>query len=304
MNKLLLLILFLFFSLADTALGYEIVVLKSSLNKINNQVQRDFIEEIGRQVPHHGLKKIQRHQLTEIVITKENAGISRNKIRNSQPDLILALGAKALKVALSVPDIPIIHLLVIDPEKIIGNTKNVTGVGLAVPPKIQLDELIRYLPSIKRVGIIYDPKRSSKFIEQLDSITSDLEFISLTTENSAEVPALINSLHGRVDLLWMLPDLTTTNRKTMQSYFLFSVKNKVPLLTFSEKFLKHGATIAVTFDIDAMVEQAADLAIDILSDRDGGNHPAIVAPRAKTVINHKIAAKLNISITGGGENLD
>ncbi len=304
MNKLLLLILILFFSLADMALGYEIVVLKSSLNKINNQVQHDFIEEIGRQAPHHGLKKIQRHQLTEIVITKGNAEISRNKIRNSQPDLILALGAKALKVALSVPDIPIVHLLVIDPEKIVSSAKNVTGVALAVPPKTQLEELSRYLPSIKRIGIVYDPKRSSKFIEQLDSIRPDLKFISLATENPAEVPALINTLRGRVDLLWMLPDLTTTNRKTMQSYFLFSIKNKVPLLTFSEKFLKHGATIAVTFDIEAMVEQAAELAIDMLSGRGDGEPPTIVAPHPKTVINHKIAAKLNISITNGGENLD
>ncbi len=173
-----------------------------------------------------------------------------------------------------------------------------------MPPKMQLDELTRYLPSIRRVGIIYDPKRSSKLVNQLASIRPDLEFVSLATDTSAEVPALINSLRGRVDLLWMLPDLTATNRKTMQSYFLFSIKNKVPLLTFSEKFLKHGATIAVTFDIESMVEQAADLAIGMLSDRNGNNQPAIVAPHVKTVINHKIATKLNISIADGGKNSD
>ncbi len=304
MKKLLLLIILSFFSLADMALGYEIVVVKSSMSKINERIQHIFIDEIGKHVPHHGLKSIQHHQVTEVVIGRGNEGDSRRKIQNIHPDLILALGAKALKVALSVPDIPIVHLLVIDPEKIIGNTKtrHLTGVTLSIPPKVQLDELTRYLPAVKRVGLVYDPKRSSIFIEQLDSARPDLEFIALAVENTAEVPDVIQSLRGRVDLLWMLPDLTATNQKTIQSYVLFSIKNKIPLLTFSEKLLKHGATIAVTFDIDAMAEQAADLAMDMLFH--GGGPEALVAPKVKTVVNHKVAAKLRISIEGRGERND
>ncbi len=82
------------------------------------------------------------------------------------------------------------------------------------------------------------------------------------------------------------PDLTVTNRKTVKSYVLFSVKNKVPILTFSEKLLKGGATLAVTFDLDGMAEQAAELAVEMLSD---GEEPAVsVAPRPKTIINQRV----------------
>lgn len=295
----------LFLSLVDMAFCYEIMVVKSTSNKVNNQVELAFLDQIDKRTPNYGLKTMQPHRMTEIIIARgEEAEDSAQKIVKTHPDLILALGAEALKVAISVPDIPVVYLLVVDPEKIIGNATHVTGVSLTVSPKVQLYEMERYLPEVKRVGLVYDPKQSGKFIEQLDSLKTDLKFISLAANDSKEVPGLINSLHGRVDLLWMLPDLTTTNQVTLQSYFIFSIKNKIPLLTFSEKILKYGATVAVTFDLDAMVVQAVDLAMKMLSDSDGEDQVTIIAPEVKTVVNHKIAAKLNISIAGGEKTND
>ncbi len=287
----------IFFSLADRAYGYEIVVLKSSTSKINQRIQDIFTDEINK-LPHRGLKSIQSHQVTEVVIT-ENEEISISRIQSTHPDLILALGAKALKMAFLVPDIPIVHLLVVNPEKNIDKTRSVSGVSLSVPPKVQLNEMKRYFPQVKRVGLVYDPKRSYKFIEQLDAVRLDLEFITLPTEKMAAVPGLIDSLRERVDLLWMLPDLTTTNKVTTQSYVLFSIKNKIPLLTFSKKLLKHGATIAVTFDTNEMAKQAADLAMDMLFHRAGAEPATLVAPRVQTIVNRKMARKLGIPIANG-----
>ena len=284
--------------LVDIAFCYEIMVVKSNSNKVNNQVELAFLDQIDKRSPNYGLKTMQPHKMTEIVIAKGKEAEDAQKILDTHPDLILALGAEALKVAISVPGIPVVYLLVVDPEKIIRNDTHVTGISLTVSPKVQLDEIERYLPNVKRVGLVYDPKQSGKFIEQLDSLKTDLKFISLAARDSAEVPGLIDSLRGRVDLLWMLPDLTTTNQVTLQSYFLFSIRNKTTLLTFSEKLLSYGATIAVTFDLDAMVVQAVDLAINMLSDKDGDAQAPVVAPQVKTVVNHKIAAKLNISIAG------
>ncbi|MCI5208755.1 MAG: hypothetical protein D3910_08165 [Candidatus Electrothrix sp. ATG2] len=296
MNKHLLLLIISFFSLPDRAFGYEIVVLKSSTSTINQQIQNIFTDELDKRIPHRGLKSIQPHQVTEVVITKGDEGGCTRRIQSIHPDLILALGGQALKVALLVPDIPVVHLLVIHPETSIDKKRPVTGVSLSVPPKVQLDEMTRYFPEVTRIGLVYDPKRSSKIVAQLDSVRPDLEFIALATENIAEVPELIHSLRGRVDLLWMLPDLTTTNHITIQSYAIFSIKNKIPLLTFSQKLLKHGATIAVTFDTDEMARQAAGLAMDILSHRVGTELTALVDPPVTTIINHTMTANLGISI--------
>ncbi|MCW5204821.1 hypothetical protein VU02_02700, partial [Desulfobulbus sp. N2] len=281
MNKYLLLIIISFFSLAGRAVGYEIVVLKSSTSKINQQIQNIFIDEFDKRSPQRGLKSIQPNQMTEVVITRGDEEGCASKIQSIHPDLILALGAQALKIALLVPDIPVVHLLVIHPVTITDTIRPVTGVSLSVPPKVQLDEMTRYFPEVKRVGLVYDPKRSSKIIEQLQAARPDLEFITLPTENISEVPELIHSLRGKVDFLWMLPDLTATNQMTIQSYVLFSIRNKIPLLTFSQKLLTHGATIAVTFDTDEMAKQAAALAIDMLFHPVGAEQTALVDPPVK-----------------------
>lgn len=296
LNKYLFLIIILFFTLAGRAFGYEVVVLKSSASKINQQIQDIFTAEFDNLTPRQGLRTIQPNQFRKVVITKENEGDSIRTLQRTRPDLILALGDKALETALLVPDVPVVHLLVVHPEKIINKTRSVTGVSLSVSPKVQLDEMKRYFPEVQRIGLVYDPKRSYKFIAQLNSIRSDVKFIALPTEDISEVPDLIHSLRGKVDLLWMLPDLTATNKITIQSYILFSVRNKIPLLTFSEKLLQHGATIAVTFDIDKMAKQAAALAMDMLLGPVGAGQSFLVDPPVKTFTNDTMAAKLGIPV--------
>ena len=295
MNKYLLLVIFSFFSLAESSYGYEIVILKSSTSKINQDIQEIFTKEFNKHPPQGGPRTIQPNQIKDILIT-ENKGSSTSAIQSFHPDLILALGAQALEEALLVPDVPVVHLLVVHPETIIDKGKPVTGVSLSVPPKVQLDEMSRYFPEVKRVGLVYDPKRSRKVIEQLNLLRPDLNFITLSTEDIAEVPELIHSLRGKVDLLWMLPDLTSTNRITIRSYVLFSIRNKIPLLTFSQKLLKDGATIAVTFDTEKMAKQAAALALDMLFHPGEAQQPALVAPQVKTRVNDIMAAKLGIPI--------
>lgn len=304
MKKLFLLILILH-SLASNAIAYDIVMVKSSLNRVNEQAQLTIIEEMNKRAPHYGLKTIQPLQFIDVIIGKdETSRDSAQKIHTTHPDLIMAFGAKSLKLALEVPDIPIVYLLVVEPEKIIHNRTDVTGISLTIPATTQFKEIRRYLPQVKRVGVVYDPTNSSEAIEQIRTAGTDLQIISLAAESTTAVPALLHSLQGRVDLLWMLPDVTVTNLKTLPSYFSFSLQNKVPLLTFSEKFLNQGATIAVTFDLEGMAVQAAEIAIDILSTSQKRTLPPHVPPRVKTLINHKIATKLHISIAEGGQPND
>ncbi|MCI5120368.1 MAG: hypothetical protein D3908_04070, partial [Candidatus Electrothrix sp. AUS4] len=206
MNKYIPLVIIFFFIMADNACGYEIVILKSSASKINQDIQDIFTEKFDQCTPQRGLKVIQQNQIKDILITEEDKGSYTNIIQSYHPDLILALGAQALEEALLVPDIPVVHLLVVHPEISIDTKKTVTGVSLSVPPKMQLDEMSRSLPKVKRVGIVYNPKQSHSIVEQAKLLRPDLEFITRTTENIADVPDLIHSLRGEVDLLWMLPD--------------------------------------------------------------------------------------------------
>lgn len=302
MTRLLFGIIVFLLSLPGSGFGYEILVIKSSRNQVNEHLQQSFIQELNQQIPHRGLKAIQSHQVRELVLDKGEHHETPDTIRIGHADLILALGSQALQLALTRSDIPIVYLLVIDPEPLIGTRTRVTGVSLHVPPRVQLAELSRLLPQVKRIGLIYDPEHSSMLIAEAQAARPDVDWVTLAAHQTSDVPDLLASLQGRIDLLWMLPDTTVTNTKTLQSYFLFSAQHKIPLLTFSEKLLKPGGTIAVTFDTGTMGEQGAGLAVALLSEAKLTPPPLSIPPRVKTVINHTIARKLQISIQEEGQN--
>ena len=306
MKRLIAFFLIIFFVLADIAQGNEIVVLKGSQNNLNDHIQKEFIQAFSRYSPSSGFKKIQPHQIQEIIVSGENIKKIPQQIQFTRPDLILALGTRALEAALTVPDLPIVHLLVISPEAIVGARPLVSGIGLIPSPLEQLEEIQRRLPEVSRIGLVYDPRQSAGFIESLSRIDSEMEFTFLVAHKSSDVQGLIRSLNGKVDLLWMLPDITVTNQKTLQSYLQFSISNKVPLLTFSEKLLNHGATLAITFDIDQVAHRAALLAIEMLSQYQLSKvtQGKIVTPQAKTILNYKMIEKLDVSIITDGESGD
>jgi putative ABC transport system substrate-binding protein len=111
------------------------------------------------------------------------------------------------------------------------------------------------------------------------------------------VPALLEELRGRADLIWLLPDLVVTNPQTLESYFLFSFTNKVPVLAFSEKYLKSGAAVVVTFDLEAMGEQAGGMAARLLLGAAVRDVPPVDISRVKTIVNPTVAGKLQLPIT-------
>ncbi|MCJ7599934.1 MAG: hypothetical protein MUO63_00365 [Desulfobulbaceae bacterium] len=299
MKKTLFLIMIILLAGARTALACEIVVVKSGNQTSVEQVARTFYDELHHNLPAHGVKSIAPRPFCEIDIS-ENPSKSavEQQIRETHPDLILALGRDALLAVRDIRDIPVIYLLVVAPEIIIDGHDNITGINLEIPPKLQLDELSRLLPQVRRIGVIYNTARSAMDIQQARLARPDLQFVALNAQSTREVPALLEELRGRVDLIWLLPDLTVTNPEILESYFLFSFKNKVPVLAFAEKYLKNGAAIVVTFDLQAMAEQAAGMAARIMGGEPVSAVPRMDISRVKTIINPAVTKKLQLSITG------
>lgn len=301
MKKTLVLIMLILLAGARTALACSIVVVKSGNQTLMEQVARTFYDELHHNLnlPAHGVKSIAPHFFWEIDIS-ENPGKSaaKQRIQEAQPDLILALGRDALLAVRDIRDIPVIYLLVVAPEIIIEGRDNITGVNLEIPPELQFDELGRLLPQVRRIGVIYNTAHSAMNIQQARLDRPDLQFVALNAQSTREVPALLEELRGRVDLIWLLPDLIVTNPDILESYFLFSFRNKVPVLAFSEKYLKRGAAIVVTFDLQAMAEQAAVMAARIIGGAPVSAVPRMNISRVKTIINPAIVRKLQLAITG------
>lgn len=289
----------LFFCLASPVSAYDIVVLKSRSSAPYITVAEAFEEKFVQVVPSRGVKSVIGHRFYGQTLDKTGNGELDAFVADHDPDLIVALGRQALEKARRLNNVPIVYCLVADPEKIIGDYPQATGINLTIPPGLQFSEVKRLLPRVKKVGVLYDPRNSADLIGRAREVLQDIELIALEVESSAKVASLLDYFQEKIDLLWMVPDLTVVNSKTLRSYFLFSFKNKIPILAFSDKYIEPGAALAVGLDLSGIGRSAAEQAALILQGVPIQNVPPRDVDQVKTRVNPVIMKKLNIPVAEG-----
>jgi putative ABC transport system substrate-binding protein len=215
-----------------------------------------------------------------------------------KPDLILAIGMDALQTVKFFPGVPIVYLMVLNPAAIVHEERNVTGVSMTISPEKQLSVFHRVLPSARRVGLIYDPKKSASFVKRAQNASKEyrIELIAKEAGNSKLVPATLNSMKGAIDAFWMIPDTTVLTPDTIESIMLFSLENNIPVCTFSTKYLEMGALMSLDINAYEMGRQAGELATKILSGKRAAALPPVEADTANLVINESVARKLKVSL--------
>jgi ABC-type uncharacterized transport system substrate-binding protein len=79
------------------------------------------------------------------------------------------------------------------------------------------------------------------------------------------------------------------------------MKHRVPIISFSEKYLAQGAAVAVTFDTVDMGAQAAELGAVVARDGLGGDIPALSPPRkVRVVANPTVLERLRVPFAAKG----
>lgn len=302
MKVLTLLTLLLTILLPDHAIAEhaDLVVLQSSVLQPYEEVRQGFLREWSKLPSRHGFKKIDKGNIREFVLSQEERRTLPARISKLDPHIIIAIGTNALNMAARLPDVPIIYLLVPYPETVISERKNLTGIKMTIPATRQLKELTGILPKIKRIGVIYDQQRSSRLVEEARDYArkSNLVMKTKTVTKSHQVPVKLVEFQGEIDCFWMIPDLTVTTPQTVEAILLYSLENRVPVLTFSEKYLRMGATISITYDLQKMGRQTAILAARILDGDNTALDTVHEVENTRISINSTVAEKLGISASG------
>ena len=148
--------------------------------------------------------------------------------------------------------------MVLNPQSVISGFDNITGLSMMISPEEQLSIIKQYLPHIKRIGVLYDPFRTSNFImkAQTASESAGIELIAREVLNTKDVPEKMKNMEKEVDLFWMLPDVTVFNPETVEFLLLSSIENRIPVVTFSDKYLKIGAFMSLMIDASDIGKQA------------------------------------------------
>lgn len=300
--------LFSFFIAAQECLAYNITILQTSKAAAYQQSLEGFLSVAEKPMFKRGQKSIQPTTINVIDLTLPTKGNNlKEKILADNPDLVVTIGRKALLNAIDLPrSLPVIYLLAPDGDLISQGQANISGVKMDILPARQLAGFKEVLPSIKKLGVIYDPKNSKDIIAEARTIAK-MHGITLITEEATSNKQILGILAGmahRVDSFWMLPDSTVVTPATIDALLLFSFENHIPLLTFANKYLKLGATISASFDLFDMGVQAGRMAQKVLASPNA--NVALNENPEKVVmkLNHKMAAKLGVYVNTASLSTD
>jgi putative tryptophan/tyrosine transport system substrate-binding protein len=292
MNYILLILSFLtLFLLASPASAWDVLVVQKYRAKPYADVVRGFELVVGVK--------------TSILVLEESADEDPvREIRRRSPDLILALGADALSKVRKIDNIPIIYCMVLNPAPLVGNEDNITGISMNVAPEKQLAHLRKVLPDLKKIGTVYNPGKSGTFLEKarVTAQKSGISLVSVKVEQAKDVPRALESLPEDIDAYWMLPDSTVSTPEAVEALILFSIRTRIPVFTFSDKYLRLGAFMSLELNTFDLGKQAGEMARKIRSGTPAGHIPKTFADQATVTVNRAVAAKLGIPLNGSALN--
>lgn len=257
MRRFILLILALATLLPSLASGYDILVLQSRRDAGYEEVLKGF-----------GAKS---NSSQRTIVLSDYAEVDVVRIvREERPRMILAVGDSALAAARKVQQTPVIAVMALN----IGSQNNVTGIPMFAPPE-RYCRLLTQL-KVKRVGIIHNPARTGWYMKQARQAAAKagVELVVREVSTPRDTIAQLSSLAGKVDALWMLPDLTAVTRETTEAYFRFGQDRNIPVISFAANYLGLGAAAVVEIDRTELGRQAYDIAAELLGGGTSADMPS------------------------------
>jgi putative ABC transport system substrate-binding protein len=116
-----------------------------------------------------------------------------------------------------------------------------------------------------------------------------------------QVPSVLAGLKGRIDWLWMVPDLTVLTPQTVDYLMLFSLESRVPIFTFARKYLDMGAALSASIDPYDMGRQAGEMALALLRGTSVAELPQQAARKVVVEVNDTAAKMLGVAIVQPSE---
>lgn len=215
--------------------------------------------------------------------------------REDKPGLVLAVGDAALSATRKIHQTPVVAVMSLGIHGQHGSYPNLAGIGMYAPPERYLT--IFHEMKTRRVGVVHSPAKSGWYLRQARQAAQRLgiELVVREVNNPRETIDRLDSLAGKVDAIWMLPDTTAVTRVTAEAYFRFSQEHKVPVVSFAGAYLGLGAAAALEIDRTELGRQAGEMAVSLLK---GGvaTEAAVTWPRKTSLkINQNVLKNLGIT---------
>ncbi|MBN2159262.1 MAG: hypothetical protein JW807_07690 [Spirochaetes bacterium] len=245
-------------------------------------------------------------EVAELVLgksLKSNEEAVKKFIAAKKPSVLICLGLMAaVSSAKAEKRIPILFTMVINymryykkyPE--IGQ-KNVAGIAMEIPPSSQITQFRMLYPGLKSLGVPYNPEASSEIIKNAirSSKALNIKIVPIPVMEAKNIEEELKKNSKAFNGLWMIGDVKLYNKKTnaLQKLVGFSNESNIPLLAFSENFVKAGAFFSVSINYKSLGSQVALMGRSLVIDKVRPEKLKVAQPIGTfTVLNRTAAEKI------------
>ena len=231
----------------------------------------------------------------------DNSLILYPETADRQPTLILSLGTKAAQEAqLYFPDTPLVATMILNDDVLDPQIPH-TGIKLALTPEIQLSWLVKFLPQVKRVGVLYNPEQNSDWIIEAERVARkmDMEIIGVEIHSPRQLQERLTIISNNADALLAIPDQTVYSGRTAKEVLLFSYRNRIPFVGLSSSWVKAGALYALEVDYEHLGLLCAEKAKKIIEGQLADTIPLSSPTMVTYTINERTEKYLRLEFSPG-----
>jgi ABC-type uncharacterized transport system substrate-binding protein len=185
------------------------------------------------------------------------------------------------------------------------HSRALSVIPVQVPLPAILESIKRVFPARSRLAMIRNPALPEFGADAMRSAAEAAGFVPRIVDcaGPAQLLETLQLLRDRVDLVLCFPDAALYNSATIKPLVLASLRYRLPVIGFSESFVRAGAVAGVYLDFQDAGARAADLVRKVLN---GQTVPRLEGSRkCRIAVNQNITRLLGLSYTppaGSGEN--
>jgi putative tryptophan/tyrosine transport system substrate-binding protein len=222
------------------------------------------------------------------------------RLRCAKPQVLVTVGSSASALAASL-GIPYFSTMVLKEDAVasVESKEPLSTVTLDIAPKAVFTRIRRLFPTRRRIAVLRQRGQLEPAAEELRSEAAalGLSLELVDCDSPKELLCALRKLRGRADLVWCLPNRALYEPALVHALILVSIRQRLPLVGFSEAFVKAGALVGFLPDYRDIGDQAAALVLAYRSGQPLGRkeHPRNV----RTMVNERVARVLGIEIKAG-----
>lgn len=221
------------------------------------------------------------------------------------PNLIVSVGSRASAEAQrNSGDIPVLSLLVSTRDfTLLSQTQPVdtklhSAIYLDQPFTRQLNLLQLVLPKATRVASLSSPQSAAQ-IQELSALCQQrgLQFSSELVPYGSNPIHPLTHLIDSAEVLLALPDPDVFNRTSIQSILLTTYRNNVPVIGFSQAYVRAGALAAVHSTAKQIGRQAGEWIAELVNTDNWQLGPPRYPRYYSVAVNTQVAQSLNLNVS-------